>query len=1166
MCNRLRIICLAAILSLNGTIASALAADSKRDALWSAVRAGDAKAVAAALDKGADVNAKNELGISALWIAASKEKLDVIQLLVRRGADVNVRDDIWYQTPLSSTTGGRQLEAAKFLIKAGAKDVDAALFTATSQRNEPMVKMILENGKVGQDALDASLFAATTAKNEKLQKILTQAGAKPIPPASAADRKAWSKLTGMYESDGGAMLMIGMTDVGLISSGRWLKPTGPDTFTPLGSEGSSIRVERKGDEVARVVMKKFTAEYGFYRFTKSTTKAAVADVAGGLIAKPLNWPSFRGPDGTGVADGQKPPVTWNLKEGKNVRWKTPIPGLGHSCPVVWGNRVFLTTAIGGDPDPKIRVGNYGDVASVNDTSKHKWQVLCCDRDTGKILWTKTAYEGVPKIKRHLKGSQANCTPATDGRHVVACFGSEGLYCYDFTGKLLWKRDLSTLDSSFAIDQEYEWGFGNSPLVYDGLAILQCDLSKDSFIAAFNLDTGEKVWSTPRDEIPSWSSPTIWRNSQRVELVTNAAQYARGYDPKTGVELWRLAKKSEVTIPAPVCGKDLLFITSGNRPIQPIYAIKPGSNGDISLKKDEASNSSIAWSKMRGGPYMPTPILYGAYFYTCSNSGVVACYEAATGNEIYKKRIGGASYTASPVAADGRLYFASEQGEIRVVKAGPDFELLAVNPIDDYIMATPAISNGSLFVRSQHFLISLGKKQAGSAKAGNTDGGSNPSLLAGTAVADITPAPGLRLWGYGNRVKAATGTLDPLKARAVVLRCGSASVAIVSLDLGRTPEEDLLAGLRERLTKTVGIKNLFITASHTHQAPVVDAPGGMPNKFAESVVAVIERIIGEAASRTVPVQIGVGRTQIDVGHNRRWTQPDGSVVMLWRNAERRNTSPVDREAGVIRLDREDGSPLAVLFNYACHPVVLGPDNFEYSADYVGEACRLVEDNLKTTCLFLQGACGDINPYLDKSPIAQGGIQAMREIGRTVGQAITDAARTTKTSSSPNPSIVFDQHSLTAPLRWNTSNPKTAEVLSKAIGAYYQAYVEKLIKKGSVSLPLTTLLLNGQVALVGMPAEVFTDFQKDLKRRSPVRDTFLVGYTNGYYAYFPTIRDAAAGGYGGKTATYVAVGTGERMTDEGIITLYHMLDKLHDLPREQDFKLIESTNRKSPSVSK
>jgi outer membrane protein assembly factor BamB len=693
------------------TVAPVHARDEKRDALWSAVRAGDAKAVAAALDGGADVNAKNEIGVTALWIAATKDKLDVVETLVRRGADVNARDGIWYQTPLSSAVGGKQLAAAELLIKAGAKDVDTALFVATGQGNEAMVAKILEQGSVSRDALDAALHAATVAKKETLVQTLKNAGAKPLPAASAEDRAAWEKLVGVYESDGGARLNLTLAEPGLMYGGRWLKPAGPDTFVPLGSEGQRVRVVRRGDEVAHITLTRFTAEYNFYRFRKPVEPAATADVASAVGSPPLNWPSFRGPDGTGVADGQQPPVTWDIKDGKNVRWKTPIPGLGHSCPVVWGNRVVVTTAVSGDPDPKIRVGNYGDVASVDDKSKHTWQVLCLDRDTGAILWTQTAHEGVPKIKRHLKGSQANCTPATDGTHVVACFGSEGLYCYDFAGKLLWKRDLSTLDSSFAIDQEYEWGFGNSPLIHEGLVILQCDLSRDSFIAAYDVQTGERVWSTPRDEIPSWSSPVIWRNSQGVELVTNAAQYARGYDPKTGAELWRLAKKSEVTIPAPVCGKDLLYITSGNRPIQPIFAVRPGARGDISLEEGQQSNSHIAWSKMRGGPYMPTPIVYGDYFYTCSNSGVLACYEAATGKEVYKERVGGGSdsYTASPVAADGRIYLASEQGQVRVVKAGPKFELLAVNALDDYVMATPAISNGCLFVRSQHFLVAVGRK-------------------------------------------------------------------------------------------------------------------------------------------------------------------------------------------------------------------------------------------------------------------------------------------------------------------------------------------------------------------------------------------------------------------------------------------------------------------------
>ncbi len=702
---RIRLACLTILLFAT----QALAADPKREALWAAVRNGDLKQIQKALDEGADVNARNEYGVSALWIASSKGKPEIVELLLKKGADANARDDIWYMTPLSTASSSKQESIVRQLIKAGAKDTDAALLSAVGAGDAKIVQTILDLTKVDQETLDAALYSIVL--DLSLKSILIKAGAKPLAPASKEDIAKWSKLVGSYEGDGGQKMTIAVKDVGLIINGRPVKPAGTDSFVPLGPPGTSYRIEWKDSALARITMKRFTAEYSFYKFKEPVAAAAPAETASTVkIKNPLNWPSFRGPDGTGVADGQNPPLAWNGKKETGIRWKTAIPGMGHSCPIVWGDRIFLTTAISSkDPDQKIVIGNYGGVDSVDDVSPHTWQVLCLDRDSGKILWTKTAYQGVPKIRRHLKGSQANCTPATDGKHVVACFGSEGLFCYDFAGNLLWKRDLSALDSSFSLDRDYEWGFGNSPVLHDGLCILQCDLSRDSFIAAFKLEDGAKVWSTARDEIPSWSSPVVWRNSLRTEIVTNAAQYARGYDPKTGSELWRFAKKSEVTVPTPVLGKDLAFVCSGNRPIQPIVAIKPGASGDISLNSNETTSPFVAWSTLRGGPYMPTPILYGEHFYTCSNSGVVACYEAATGKEVYKERIGGVSYTASPVAADGKLYFTSEQGQTRVVKAGPKFAILAVNDVGDSCLSTPAISNGLFLLRSQHHLWALGAK-------------------------------------------------------------------------------------------------------------------------------------------------------------------------------------------------------------------------------------------------------------------------------------------------------------------------------------------------------------------------------------------------------------------------------------------------------------------------
>jgi outer membrane protein assembly factor BamB len=697
--------------------ATATAQDDARNSLWAAVRSGDPKGIQALLEKGADVNAKNEIGVTALWIAAGKGKPEVVQLLLGAGADVNARDGIWYETPLSQAVAEGHTAVVTILLRAGARDVDAAVVRAAAGGKLAVLRAVLESGKPRREALDAALFAAAK-DNQEVRQALEKAGAAALKPAPEKDREGWKPLAGTYESENGGKLTVEVLVTGVAlrrpgGSHQALQPAGPDSFRPLGLDAPTYAFERKGGSVPRVVLKQYTAEVAFYRLeTKPVARPVKLPREDGKAraAAPLPWPSFRGPSGSGVADGQQPPLTWDVKTGANVRWKTPVPGLGHSSPVVWGDRVFLTTAVGGDPDPKVRTGNYGDPDSVNDTSKHAWQVVCLNRATGKVLWTRTAFEGVPKIKRHLKGSQANCTPATDGKRVVACFGPEGLYCYNFQGKLLWKRDLSSIDSSFAIDRQYEWGFGSSPVIHDGLVILQCDLSKDSFIAAYRLEDGSRAWLTPRDEIPSWSSPVVWRNRRRVELVTNAAQYARGYDPATGKELWRLAKKSEVTIPMPVLGCELVYITSGNRPIQPIFAVRPGAAGDISLGPSETQNEHIAWSKKRGGPYMTTPLVYGRYLYACSNAGMLTCYQADTGKEVYKERLGGVSYTASPVAADGRLYFASEQGAVRVVKAGPKFELLAVNELGDVCMATPAISGGTLFVRSQHFLFALGRTQ------------------------------------------------------------------------------------------------------------------------------------------------------------------------------------------------------------------------------------------------------------------------------------------------------------------------------------------------------------------------------------------------------------------------------------------------------------------------
>ena len=420
-----------------------------------------------------------------------------------------------------------------------------------------------------------------------------------------------------------------------------------------------------------------------------------------------------------MANGPAMPVTWNAPAGQNVLWKAPIEGLAVSSPIVWGDRVFVSTAVSSDPTATFRHGLYGDVEPSKDVSKHTWHLVALDKRTGTVLWDRVAHEGTPKTKRHPKSSQASPTPVTDGRHVVVSFGSEGLYAYDVEGKQLWKQDLGVLNAGWFYDPDYEWGIGSSPIIWNDLVIVQCDIQKQSFVAAFDVKTGKPVWRTSRDEIPSWATPTIYQDASHAELVTQGTNFIRGYDPKTGTELWRLSGNSEVTVPTPIVTKDLIVVTNGYRGVQPIFAIKPGAKGDISLKGEATKSEAIAWSSKRGGPYIPTPVIYGDYLYVCLNNGVLAAYDLQTGERAYQERLGGkgGAFSASPVAGDGKIYLASEDGDVFVVKAGPTYELLATNPMGEVLMASPAISDGLLIVRGLKNLYAIGAAASSSAPSG-----------------------------------------------------------------------------------------------------------------------------------------------------------------------------------------------------------------------------------------------------------------------------------------------------------------------------------------------------------------------------------------------------------------------------------------------------------------
>lgn len=412
-----------------------------------------------------------------------------------------------------------------------------------------------------------------------------------------------------------------------------------------------------------------------------------------------------------MAEGFRTPERWDVPRGQNVGWKVAIPGLGHSSPIIWRNQVCVTTAVSQDGQDTLRVGLYGEVDSLDALPVQRWMVYCLDKRTGAILWARTAHEGVPKTKRHPKGTFANATLATNGERIVASFGSEGLYAYGMDGTLRWKVDLGVLDAGFYLDPSAQFGTASSPVIHDGLVVLQADIQRGGFLAAFDLRDGREVWRVPRDDVPTWCTPTVHTVEGRAQIVVNGWRHAGGYDLRTGREIWRLSRGGNTPVPTPIVAHGLIFLTSAQRPLSPIYGIRLTASGDITPGSGVSAGDHIAWSHEREGAYMQTPIVYGDYLYVGRIIGVLNAFEARTGRHAYRARLGqGQGFTASAVAADGKLYYTSEDGDVFVVRAGSAFELLAENPLGEVALSSPAVSEGVLYFRTRHHLIAVGGSQ------------------------------------------------------------------------------------------------------------------------------------------------------------------------------------------------------------------------------------------------------------------------------------------------------------------------------------------------------------------------------------------------------------------------------------------------------------------------
>lgn len=418
-----------------------------------------------------------------------------------------------------------------------------------------------------------------------------------------------------------------------------------------------------------------------------------------------NWPQFRGPKASGVAENASLPTTWNVQTGENVRWQTPIPGLGHASPIVWKDRIYIATAVKPGAKPDLKIGLYGSGDSYTEKEAHQWRLLCIDKESGKILWDKLGHEAVPRLERHTKATHCNSTPATDGQRIVAMFGSEGLFCFDMDGRKLWHKDLGKLHAGPYNAPRLQWGFASSPVLHEGRVIVQCDTLSEHFLAVFDAQDGRELWRTARDEVAAWSTPIVAETPKQI--IVSGWKHIGGYEFDTGRELWKLKEGGDIPVASPILWRDRVILTSGHGKYRPMRAVRLDASGDVT-PPEMGTNQAVVWCHPRKGNYVQTPIAVGHLLWGCYDNGIVTCFDAMTGKTHYEERIGGGGqgFTSSPVSDGKHLYFTGEQGDVFVIPATEKFSVAATNKLGGICLTTPAVSDGSLFFRTTENLLAI----------------------------------------------------------------------------------------------------------------------------------------------------------------------------------------------------------------------------------------------------------------------------------------------------------------------------------------------------------------------------------------------------------------------------------------------------------------------------
>lgn len=734
--------------------------------LRDAAEKGEIATVRELIAENVDVDSPNDYGRTSLSIAAGLGHVEVVKLLLEAGADVESKDRFYKFTPLLVAVNSKRPVVVKVLLDAGAKGVGRALSFAAFGDDVELLKAVLSSKNITPAQLRTALAGAKSAKKPEnvaiLEPLVEKLGPEPKNEATKKAKKAempakqpvklsaeqLKQYEGLYIDARGMEVAIKAGDNSIVmtitasNQKMTLAATAKDEFELSGGAGSSLKATfvREADKVTSLKWVAGTNEFNLRREVAPDTS----------IEKPAweeyaldgsNWPAFRGPMSRGIMKGQNLPTEWDAESGRNIAWKTPVAGLGLSCPVVWGDSVFVSTAVPVDEEKptgsQLKIGLYGDVGSVADDREYRFKLACLSLSTGDVLWERECNKAKPRVKRHAKSSHANPTPVTNGEYVVASFSSEGIYCFDTSGELVWKKDLGFLDSGWFFDRTFQWGFAASPYIFEGTVYLQCDIQDQSFLVALDLQTGDEKWRTDRNDIPTWSSPVAYRDpAGNLRVAVNGTREAAAYDGQDGKRIWGLSGMSEIVVPTPQVTPNYLLLASGYAPIRPIIAMKHTAGGEFEVKesakgkaaedkqkdpKQEASEadeskgseatspSPFAWKLENGGSYLPTPLIYDGFVHVVSNSGVLSCFDATTGKRLSRVRLSGAgSCTGSPVLADGVLYITSESGKTFVVPAGPNEKPVKKNEIGEAVLSTPAIAGGRLLIRAENHLFAIGK--------------------------------------------------------------------------------------------------------------------------------------------------------------------------------------------------------------------------------------------------------------------------------------------------------------------------------------------------------------------------------------------------------------------------------------------------------------------------